>query len=149
MKYSLRNFDNNFQIINSTGWIFVLLSLALLIIKGAPGFLLIGLSGAGLIWFQLRGKRVSVDTSEKIVKSGGKIIQLTAPVKMYMNEVKVSQRVNARVNSADFKSYFYKAYLQQGDEKILLSSNRKPGRDMEKLKQIAQDLSIDFQVNFD
>ena len=148
MQYTLRNFSNSFQIVNSTGWIFILLSIILIVIKGSFGFLMLALLGAGMIWAQLRGKRVKVDTENRTVRSSGKVYALRNPEKIFMNKIRVSQNVNSRAQSANVKTYFYLAYLQDGDEKILLSSNRKEERDLDALKSIASDLDVDFVLNY-
>ena len=148
MKYQLRNFQNNFQILNSVGWIFVIVSIVFIVVKQNLGYLIFGVFGAAMIWLQLKGKIVSVDTSKKIIKSGGKTHQILSPVQLYMNEVKVSQNVNSRAQTANIKTFFYKAYLQDGNESILLSSNRKETRDLERLKAIAKDLNIEFSQNY-
>jgi len=148
MKYSLRNFENNLQMLNSTGWVLVIVSLILIATQQMPGFLIFTLIGAGMIWLQLRGKRIYVDTSAKTIKSAGKIRDIKNPSQVFMNEVKLSQRVNSRAQSTNVNMYYYKAYLQDGEEKVLLSSNRKESRDMEKLTAIAKDLGVEFHQNF-
>ncbi|MEM7549510.1 MAG: hypothetical protein AAF363_07545 [Bacteroidota bacterium] len=148
MTYKLRVFNNNFQIINSLGWVLIIMSLIFLLIKGMPGVLIFAVVGGALIWLQLHGKRTIVDTSEKIVKSGSKVHRVTNPSLIFMNEVRVAQNVNSRVSTTSVQSYFYKAYLHEGEEKILLSSNRKEDRDLETLKSISKDLGIPFVKNY-
>ncbi|MEM0938965.1 MAG: hypothetical protein AAF600_07965 [Bacteroidota bacterium] len=89
-----------------------------------------------------------MDTSEKIVKSGSKTYNIIKPIQIYMNKVKMSQNVNSRVSSSNIKAYFYKAYLLDGGEKILLSSNRKEDRDLEKLVSITKEFGISFIKNY-
>ena len=125
-----------------------MLSIILIVIKGSFGFLMLALLGAGMIWAQLRGKRVKVDTENRTVRSSGKVYALRNPEKIFMNKIRVSQNVNSRAQSANVKTYFYLAYLQDGDEKILLSSNRKEERDLDALKSIASDLDVDFVLNY-
>ena len=134
--------------LNSMGWIFIIISLISVIVKGQPGILIIGLFGAGMIWLQLRGKRITVDTTKKVIKSGGKTHAIKSPHRIFMKEVKMSQTVNARVNSTNVRMYFYKAYLHDGKETILLSSNRKEDRDLEKLQAIALDLNIPLEKTY-
>lgn len=110
--------------------------------------MIVALFGTSMIWLQLRGKRIAVDTDQKIIKSAGKTHKIENPEKIILNEVKMSQTVNARVNSTNVKMYFYKAYLLDGDEKILLSSNRKEDRDIAKLKAIADDLCVELVKNY-
>lgn len=148
MKYRLRNFENNLQILNSVGWVLVVVSLIVLVAKQQPGILLMTLIGAGLIWLQLRGKRIVVNTANKTVLSDGKIHSIEGVDKLYMNEVKVRQRVNSRAQSANISTYFYKAYIMVGEEKILISSNRKENRDMKKLEAIAKNLNITLIKNY-
>lgn len=131
--------------LNSMGWIFIIISLIFMIVKGKPAFLIVALFGVGLIWLQLRGKRIIVDTGERIIKAGGKTHKIKNPKKIYLKEVKMSQTVNARVSSSNVKTYFYKAYLLDGEDKILLSSNRKEERDMAKLKAIADELRVELE----
>ncbi|MEM6737587.1 MAG: hypothetical protein AAF620_16110 [Bacteroidota bacterium] len=148
MTYTLRNFDNDFQIVNSLGWVLIVVSLVFLIIKGMPGYLIFAGIGAVLIWWQIRGKRIKVDTSEKTVKSGSKTYNIIEPIQIYMNKVMMSQNVNSRVSSSNIKAYFYKAYLLDRGAKILLSSNRKEDRDLEKLVSITQEFGITFIKNY-
>lgn len=148
MKYRLRNFENNLQILNSAGWVLVVVSLIGVFAKQQPGILLMTLIGAGLIWLQLRGRRIVVDTANKTVLSDGLTHSIKSADKLYINEVKVRQRVNSRAQSANISTYFYKAYMMIGEEKILISSNRKEGRDMKKLQAIAKDLNIALIKNY-
>ena len=134
--------------LNSVGWIFIVISLIFLVVKQAPGVLIVTALGAGMIWLQLRGKRINVDTAQKTIKSGSKTHAITSPTQIFINEVRVSQNVNSRVQSSNVKMYFYKAYLQDEDEKILLSSNRKEERDLSKLKSIADDLRVELVKNY-
>lgn len=148
MKYTLRNFQNNFQVAASVGWIMVILSLVFLLIKGEPGVLIIGAIGGLVIYWQNRGKRIIVDTNEQFIKSGFSKEQIKDPQRIYINKVRISQNVNSHVSSANVKFYFYKAFLQDGEEKHLISCNRKEERDMERLKAIAKDLKIDLELNY-
>ena len=144
MTYKLRNFENNFQAVSSLGWIIVAMSLLLFFIKGMPGFLIFTMIGGLLIWWQLRGKRVIIDVSKRTIKKGLKTISIESPLQIIFKETSISQRVNSRVSSTTVQNYFYKAFLEMGEQKILISSNRKESRDFEKLKLIASDLGIDF-----
>ena len=148
MKYRLRNFENNFQMLNSMGWIFIGVSLVFLMIKQNPAMLIVTVFGAGMIWLQLKGKRIHVDTDAKTVKSDEGVHTIQHPTQIFMNEVTLAQRVNSRVNSANVRTRFYKAYLQDGEEKILLSSNRREERDWKKLEAIATDLKIDLVKHY-
>ena len=148
MKYRLRNFENNFQIINSLGWVFVILSVILIFVKQSPGFLIFGLLGGLLIWIQLRGKRIVVDTIAKTVKSSNKTHNIQNPIEVYINEVKVSQTVNSRSQSSNVRIFFYKAYILDGKNRILLSSNRNEQRDLAKLGAIAKELGVELVKNY-
>jgi len=119
-----------------------------MIVKSSLGFILFGIVGLAMIWLQLKGKRVQVDTETRIIHFSGEKYKMDTPEKIFMNRIRISQNVNSRAQSTNVKTYFYKAYLQDGDEKILLSSNKAEGRDLEKLKAIARDLGIDFTLNY-
>ncbi|WP_436515459.1 hypothetical protein [Ekhidna sp. To15] len=148
MIYRLRHFENNMQIVSSLGWIMVIVGVITLFVGPIPGGLIFILLGAGLIWLQLRGKRIMVDTTSRTVKSGREITSIDNPSQVFMKEVRVSQTVNSRGSSANVKMYFYKAYIQDGDNNILISCNRNDQRDMEALKRIANDLKIPFEKNY-
>ena len=148
MKYRLRNFENNFQIINSLGWVFVILSVILIFVKQSPGFLIFGLLGGMLIWIQLRGKRIVVDTIAKTVKSSNKTHNIQNPIEVYVTEAKVSQTVNSRSQSSNVRTFFYKAYLLNAEDRILLSSNRNEQRDLAKLDAIAKELGVELVKNY-
>lgn len=148
MKYTLRNYENNFQIVASLGWLLVIMSVALLFIKGQPAVLVLGAVGGLLIWWQLRGKRVTVDTGSKTIKAGLKTIALNGPRQVLLKKIKVSQNLNSRGSTANVKSEFYVAFILDGDDRHQISSNRKPERDMDKLKQIADDLKVELVVNY-
>ncbi|WP_421764544.1 hypothetical protein [Ekhidna sp.] len=149
MIYRLRHFENNLQIVASLGWILVIVGVIALFVGPVPGAIILILLGAGLIWLQLRGKRIIVDTKNKLVKSGKSIHQLKNPTMVFINEVKLSQTVNSRVSSSHVKMYFYKAYIQDGENCILISCNRNDQRDMKTLKQIASDLRVPFEQNYE
>ncbi|MEO9871932.1 hypothetical protein [Ekhidna sp.] len=149
MIYRLRHFENNMQIVSSLGWIFIIIGVVVLFVGPIPGAIFFITIGSFLVWFQLRGKRITVDTGNKLVKSGKDIIQLVEPSIVFMNEVRVSQTVNSRGSSTNVKMYFYKAYIQDGDNRALISCNRNDQRDMEAIKKIAEDLNVPFQQNYD
>lgn len=134
--------------LNSMGWILIILSLIFLFVKQAPDVLIVTVFGAGIIWLQLRGKRISLNTTQRTVRSEGKMHKIKKPERIFMNKVVLSQTVNARVNSTNVRMYFYKAYLLDGEEKILISSNRKEERDMAKLKAIADELRVELVKNY-
>lgn len=144
MKYRLRHFENNFQIVASTGWIIVLLSVVFLFLKQQPGFLILTIIGLAMILGQSRGKRIIIDTEKRTIRKGLKTIDIKHPSELLMKEVRVSQNVNSRVSTTTVKMRFYKAYLVDGDEKVLISCNRSADRDLQKLKAIANDLGIEF-----
>ncbi len=148
MKYHLRNFENNFQIVSSLGWILIFVSLIFIVTKGMFGFLLFLLIGVLLVWWQLRGGRIIVDTQAKTIKSGKLLHQMKQPDRIFMNKQRFSQNVNSRVNTMNVHLHFYKAYLEDGDDKILLSSNKKEERDWKKLEQISKDLDIPLVRNY-
>ena len=148
MKYQLRNFENNFQMVSSLGWIFILVSIIFIVTKGMIGFLLFTAVGVLLVWWQQRGGRISVDTAAKTIKNGSLAHSIKQPTKVFMNKQRYSQNVNSRVSSTNVKSYFYKAYLEDGEEKVLLSSNKSEERDLQKLQAIAMDLNIPFERNY-
>ena len=148
MIYRLRNFENNYQILASLGWIFIIIGCVTLFTGPIPGGIILILIGAFFIWFQLRGKRIKVNTKELNVKSGRELIKLQNPEMVYINEVRMGQRVNSRVNSASVKMHFYKGYIKDGEKIILISSNRKETRDWDKLKAIASDLGVEFIRNY-
>ncbi|MEP1032901.1 hypothetical protein [Ekhidna sp.] len=148
MTYRLRHFENNMQIVSSLGWILVIVGIITLFSGPIPAAAILMVFGAGLIWCQLRGKSITVDTKEKIIKSGNDIKAIKSPTMVYINEVQVSQNVNSRVQSANVKMYFYKAYIQDGEESHLISCNRNDTRDMEALENIAKDLQIPFEMNY-
>ncbi|MEP2951572.1 MAG: hypothetical protein ABJO91_16265 [Ekhidna sp.] len=137
------------QIVSSLGWIFIIIGVVVLFVGPIPGAIFFITIGSFLVWFQLRGKRITVDTGNKLVKSGKDIIQLVEPSIVFMNEVRVSQTVNSRGSSTNVKMYFYKAYIQDGDNRALISCNRNDQRDMEAIKKIAEDLNVPFQQNYD
>ena len=148
MKYQLRNFENNLQMVSSLGWIFIIISLIFLAIRQNPALLLVTVFGVAMVWIQMRGKRIAVDTKAKTIRSAGKTYQIRNPAQLFINEVRVRQNVNSRAQSANIKTYFYKAYLMDGGEKILLSSNRNDTRDMEALQSIANDLGVELVKNY-
>ncbi len=148
MKYQLRNFENNLQTVSSIGWVFIILSLIMLVAKQQPGYLIVTIFGTILVLLQLRGKRIAVDTEEKTITSSGNTHIIKSPNQIFINRVKVSQNVNSRAQSANVKTYFYKGFLQDGDEKVLLSSNRSEDRDMAKLKAIADEFRIELVKNY-
>ncbi|WP_420316267.1 hypothetical protein [Ekhidna sp.] len=148
MIYRLRHFENNHQIVSSLGWILVIVGIVVLFIGPIPGAIIFILIGAFLIWLQLRGKRITVDTEAKTVKAGGKTQKLSNPSLVFMKEIRMSQNINSRVNSANVKTYFYMAYIQDDTERILISCNRNDQRDLDKLKKIAGDLNIPFQLEY-
>jgi len=148
MVYKLRNFENNYQVLASLGWFFVVMSVVLLFTKKVPTLILFATPGVLLILLQLRGKRVTVDTQNKTIKKGLKTIALNAPNRLFVNKVNLTQRVNSRASSTQAQHLFYKAFLQDGDEKIQISSNRKEERDMKTLKGIADELGIEFVLNY-
>lgn len=135
----------------SVGWIFVILGIITVFVDSLAltGSVIMIVIGAFLIWIQLRGKRITVDTNTKEVISGKEKTPITNPSLVYMNEVRVSQNVNSRGSSANVKMYFYKAYIQDGDNAILISCNRDDQRDMDNIKKIAEDLKVPFQQNFE
>ncbi len=149
MKFSLRHFENNFQIAASVGWIFVIIGIITIVAGPIPVALIFIVVGTNLIILQLRGKRIVVDTDAKTVKSGKETFDVSNTSLIFMNEVGVSQRVNSRASSANVKMYFYKAYIQSGDEKILISCNRSEKRDLESIQKIAEALQVPFQKNYD
>jgi len=110
--------------------------------------LIIGVAGGILILLQLRGKRITVDTDKKIIKSFLSKVAIEHLTEVIVKKIKVNQRVNSRVSSSNVSMYFYKAYLKDGEQKHLISSNRKEKRDLEKLQAIANDLNIDFTKNY-
>ncbi len=149
MKYQLRHFENNLQMMASVGWIFSIIGIIVFFtgpIPVAAFFLLIGIL---MIWLQLRGKRITIDTENRFVKSGRTSVKIVNPSMVFINEVRVSQNVNSRVNSANVKMYFYKAFIQDGENKILISCNRNENRDIEAIKKISEDLGIPFQKNYE
>ncbi len=148
MKYQLRHFENNFQIVSSLGWVMIIVGIITLFIGPIPGAVVLILLGTLLIWIQIRGKRITVDTSARVIKSGGELVSINNPSSLFLKEVKVSQTVNSRVNSSNVKMYFYKAYIQDGEESHLISCNGDDKRDMESLKKIANDLQIPFEKNY-
>lgn len=150
MKYQLRHFENNMQMVASVGWIFVILGIIMVFVDSLAltGSIILIVIGAFLIWIQLRGKRITVDTNAKEVISGKEKTPIIHPSLVYMNEVRVSQNVNSRGSSANVKMYFYKAYIQDGENAILVSCNRNDQRDMNALKKIATDLQVPFQLNY-
>lgn len=148
MKYKLRHFENNYQIVSSLGWTLVILGAIFCFVGPFPiGLFFFGV-GLLLIWFQLRGKRILVDTENKTVKGLGKEITLKNPQRIYLKEVRMRQNINSRTSSSSVKLYFYKAYIQDGNESILISCNRKASRDLDSLKQIATDLSVPFEQHY-
>ena len=134
--------------LNSMGWIFVIIALIFTIVKQSPGFLIIAAFGAGMIWLQLRGGRIQVDMGKKVVRSGRSKHVITNPFQIFINEVRVTQNVNSRAQSMNAKTVFYKAYLLDGEDKVLLSSNRNEERDMAKLKAIADELRVELVKNY-
>lgn len=88
-----------------------------------------------------------VDTENRMIRKGRKTINIKHPTELFLKEVSVSQNVNSQVSTATIKMRFYKAYLVDGDEKILISCNRSADRDLQKLKAIANDLSLEFANN--
>lgn len=148
MIYRLRHFENNMQIVSSLGWILVIIGIITLFAGPIPAAVILILLGALLIWLQLRGKRITVDTEARVVKSGSEVISIKNPSQVFINEVRMSQTVNSRGSSTNVKMYFYKAYIQDGDNSILISCNRNDERDMEALKKIAKDLQIPFEKNY-
>ncbi len=149
MTYQLRNFENNMQMLASIGWIFAIIGVVTCFVGPIPAAIFLLLFGFLLIWIQLRGKRITVDTNEKFVKSEGEKIGLSSPSMVYMNEVRVSQNVNSRGSTANVKMYFYKAYIQDGEQNILISCNRSDKRDMEVIQKIAKDLQVPFRKNYE
>lgn len=150
MKFALRHFENNFQIISTLGWVFIIIGFITTFLElPLPGSLILIAIGAGLVWVQLRGKRIIVDTDAKTVKAGKETFDISNASSVFMNEVGVSQRVNSRVSSANVKMYFYKAFIQNGDEKVLISCNRNDKRDMESIQKIAEALQVPFTKNYD
>ena len=101
MKYQLRNFENNFQMVSSLGWIFILVSIIFIVTKGMIGFLLFTAVGVLLVWWQQRGGRISVDTAAKTIKNGSSVHSITQPTKVFMNKQRYSQNVNSRVSSTN------------------------------------------------
>ena len=89
-----------------------------------------------------------MDTAAKTIKNGSLAHSIKQPTKVFMNKQRYSQNVNSRVSSTNVKSYFYKAYLEDGEEKVLLSSNKSEERDLQKLQAIAMDLNIPFERNY-
>ncbi|MEM7296939.1 MAG: hypothetical protein AAF391_01600 [Bacteroidota bacterium] len=148
MKYTLRNFQNNFQAAASVGWILVIMSIVFFMLKMQRGMLTIAVVGLVLILWQQRGKRVLVDTKERIIRAGFKKIEIKDPKRIFINQVRMSQNVNSQVSRTNVKSLFYKTFLQDGEEKHLLSCNRDPERDMESLEKIAKDLAIELTKNY-
>ncbi|WP_462251699.1 hypothetical protein [Ekhidna sp.] len=149
MKFQLRHFENNNQIVSSLGWIFIIIGVITLFVGPFPGAIIFIVVGAALVWIQLRGKRIGVDTDAKLVTSGKETFDISNASLVYMNEVRVSQNVNSRGSSANVKMYFYKAFIQNGDENVLISCNRSEKRDMEAIKKIAEALQVPFQKNYD
>lgn len=148
MVYHLRHFENNYQIVASLGWVLAIGGVIALFVTPIPvGMYLLAL-GFLLIWWQLRGKRIAVDTSNKTIKAAGEVHPIHHPTSVFVNEVAVSQVVNSRGSSTTVKSYFYKGYLQDGEESRLISCNRSEQRDIQQLKQIADDLRVPFQKNY-
>ncbi|NQZ76280.1 MAG: hypothetical protein HRT61_09230 [Ekhidna sp.] len=144
MEYRLRHFENNWQIISSLGYLLIVLGIVNFFISPwAVGVVFLAL-GIFCVWFQLRGKRITVDTKDKTVKRGRDVIQLSNPTAIIMKEVRLSQNVNSRASTTTVKSYFYKAFIQDGDKSILISCNGNDKRDVETLNRIAEDLSIPF-----
>ena len=149
MKYKLRHFENNLQIVSSLGWILIIIGIIIFFTGPIPAGALSLLIGFLLVWFQYRGKTITVDTEAKNVKSGGNSIEISNPSMVYMNEVKVSQNVNSRGSSANVKMYFYKAYIQDGENSILISCNRNDQRDIKAIAAIANDLGVPFKQNYE
>lgn len=89
-----------------------------------------------------------VDTDNRVVKNGKKSHQLTNPIHVIVNRVRMAQTVNSRVSSSNVSMFFYKGYIQDGEEKILISSNRSEKRDMQKLIDLAQALDVDLILNY-
>lgn len=132
--------------VSSVGWLLIIMSVIFVFLKPAPGVLFFAVLGAGMVWLQLRGKRIHVDTATKTVNRGRHTHKIQDPVVIFINKVKVAQTVNARSQSTNVKTFFYKAYLLDGEAKVLLSSNRKVERDLKKLKDIAADLKVELQL---
>ena len=149
MKYRLRHFEDRLQIISSLGIVFVVLGIINLFIGPIPLALFFLVAGVVLVWLQNRGRRITVDTQNKTVKAGGKITSVSNPVSVYLNESRVSQNVNSRVSSAKVKMYFYKGYIQDGENRILISCNRNDERDLEAMKSIAKDLGVPFEKTYE
>lgn len=135
--------------ISSLGIVFAVLGIINLFIGPFPmaiGFLILGVL---LIWLQNRGRRITVNTNNKTVRVGGKISEITNPTGVYINEVKVSQNVYSRVSSANVRMYFYKGYIQDGENRILISCNRNDERDLEAMRAIAKDLGVPFEKTYE
>lgn len=148
MIYRLRYFENNFQILSSLGWILIFVGIVTVFTGPIPGGILFSGFGGLLVWLQLRGKRITVDTQSKTIKAGGKTIKLKKPTALVMREVNMSQTVNSIVNSANVKMHFYKACLLDEQKEHWISCNRKETRDLANLKRIAEELNIPFQQNY-
>lgn len=149
MIYKLRHFENNFQIISSLGWGLIVLGIISFFVGPLPVSIIAIVIGALLVLLQLRGKRITVDTEKKSVIAGNETIKLINPTMVFMNEVKMSQTVSSRGSTTNVKMYFYKAFIHDGEYTIMISCNRSESRDLEKLEQIAKDLNVPFQKNFE
>lgn len=149
MKYKLRHFENNWQALSSLGYVFIIIGIVNFFISPWPVAVVFLFLGIFCVWFQLRGKRILVDTDSKTVKSGGEVIQLKNPTSLYMNEVRVSQQVSSRGSSTNVKTYHYKAFIEDGDQNILISCNGNDSRDMQALRRIAEELGVPFHKNYE
>jgi hypothetical protein len=145
MNYRLRVFTNRLQSVSSIGWVFVIIAIVTFFNKGInPVSLTILPIGIFSILFQLRGRRVVIDTTGKKIIRGYRKENLDGIEKIVFIKSSFNQTISSRVSTSSLSESFYQALLYRQGEKQLISSNRTAQRDLEKLKKIAEELRIPF-----
>ena len=147
MIYKFHTSRNSHSILNTMGWISVIIAVAMFFTLSGPSPIIFLLIGGTIIWLTTKKKIYMVDTDSKELHLDGNY-SYSIPEKIIITMNKESQVVNSRTQSTTVYTSFYEAYLVADGENHLISKNKKLEADLKTVLALGEELSIPVEQTF-
>ena len=147
MIYKFHTSKSSHSILNTLGWMSIIVAVAMFFTLSGPSPIIFLLIGGTIIWLTTRKKMFTVDTDTKELQLDGDYSYLV-PEKIFITVIRESQVVNSRTQSTTVYTSYYVAYLVADGENHLISKNKKLEADLNTLLALGEELTIPVEQDF-
>lgn len=147
MIYKFHTSKNSNSILNTLGWLSIVIAVTMFFATNGPSPILLLLIGGSIIWLTSKKKIYKVDTEIKELQLDDSY-SYSIPEKILITIGKESQVVNSRVQTTTVYTSYYFGYFVADGEHHMISKNKKLETDLKTLLALGEELSIPVEQTF-